>query len=86
MSGPFNRRLTSLNFGGRGWGGEKINELQLNGDAETVKQVDTTLKKLECDIVATSDTIIIAQVPTIVDIPRRIFEIMSPSISLLKLS
>ncbi len=64
---------------------EKMNELNLSGEAKTVKQVDTTLKRLNCDIVATSDTIIIAQAPTIVDIPRRIFEIMSPPISLLRL-
>ena len=65
---------------------EKMNELQLNGDAETVKQVDTTLKKLSCDIIATSDTIIIAQVSAVVDIPLRIFKTVSPPISLLKLS
>jgi hypothetical protein len=65
---------------------EKMTEFHLDGDAETVKKVDTTLKTINCDIVATSDTIIIAQVPTIVDIPRRIFEMMSPSVSLLRLS
>jgi len=65
---------------------EKMNKLQLNGDAETVKQVDTTLKKLKCDIVATSDTIIIAQASAVVDIPQRIFKIVSPPTSLLKLS
>lgn len=65
---------------------EKLNELKLNGGAETVKQVDTTLKKDRGDIVATSDTIIIAQTSAVVDIPRRIFEIVGPPISLLKLS
>jgi hypothetical protein len=64
---------------------EKMNELQINGDAETVKQVDSTLKKLNCDIVATSDTIIIAQASAVVDIPRRIIEMMSPTVSTLKL-
>jgi hypothetical protein len=65
---------------------EKINELQLNGDAETVKHVDTTLKKLDCDIVATSDTIIIAQASAVVDIPQRIVEVIKPPVTILKLS
>jgi len=65
---------------------EKINELQLIGNAETVKQVDTTLKKLNCDIIATSDTIIIAQVSAVVDIPQRILKISDFPISFLKLS
>ncbi len=65
---------------------EKINELQLIGNAETVKQVDTTLKKLNCDIIATSDTIIIAQVLAVVDIPQRILKISDFPISFLKLS
>jgi len=65
---------------------EKMNELYLSGEAKAVKQVDTTLKRLNSDIVATSDTIIIAQAPTIVDVPRRILEMMSPPSSLLSLS
>jgi hypothetical protein len=65
---------------------EKMNKFQLNGDAETVKQVDTTLKKLNCDIVATSDTIIIAQASAVVDIPQRILKILNFPISFLKLS
>lgn len=65
---------------------EKMNELQLNGDAETVKQVDTTLKKLNCDIVATSDTIIIAQASAVVDIPQRILKNLNFPISFLMLS
>lgn len=64
---------------------EKMNEFQLNGNAETVKQVDTTLKKVSCGIIATSDTVIIAQASAVVDIPRRVFEIASPRITLLKL-
>ena len=65
---------------------EKMNELQLNGDAETVKQVDKTLKKLNCDIVATSDTIIIAQASAVVDFPQRILKNSNSSISVLKFS
>ncbi len=64
---------------------EKMTEFALNGAAETVKQVDTALKTLDCDIVATSDTIIIAHAPAVVDIPRRLSETIIPPIILLKL-
>jgi hypothetical protein len=63
---------------------EKMLEFHLNGNAETVKQVDTTLKTIACDIVATSDTIIIAHAPAVVDIPRRIVETVIPSANICK--